>query len=113
MDIFVRTVALVVFVGILNRWTVHCKPEVINYSPPHPENVTQQTPPPCNSTLVCMQKIPTSYITSHVCGQAALCFWELWNYRIYKAKACNATYTIIDNHLVFGIFSLFQLSQFF
>lgn len=35
----------------------------------------------------CIHNIRTNYITTNICGEAALCYWEMWNYKSLKEKS--------------------------
>ncbi len=41
----------------------------------------------------CIHKIRTNYITTNICGQAALCYWEIWNYKSLQQKANDNGYS--------------------
>ncbi|ODM90129.1 hypothetical protein Ocin01_16554 [Orchesella cincta] len=40
----------------------------------------------------CLQRLRTNYFSDNICGKAALCYWEIWNYKKVKAKAKGVDY---------------------
>ncbi|CAL8087223.1 unnamed protein product [Orchesella dallaii] len=44
--------------------------------------------PECN----CLQKLRTNYFFENTCGKAALCYWEIWNYKTQKARIKGEPY---------------------
>lgn len=65
-----------------NGWTMDPNPE-------HDDTTEWRNRdyPDCDHVKDCKQKIRTNYITDDVCGQAAMCYWEVWNYRRKKFDA--------------------------